>query len=455
MMLAIDIGSTWTKGTRFEPAPETGLRVAASFRTPTTVDDLARGFRRCRAELDPEGKAELHYSSSAKGGLRIAALGVVPDLTLRMAKEAAMSAGGKIAGIHAYKLAPEDVRALVDSRPDIVLFTGGTDGGNESCVRHNLEQLRALPPEIPVIYAGNRVLRDAVRGALAGHDLRVVANVLPELDRPEPEPAREAIRDLFLERIVAGRGLDKIVRDTGSEPLPTPMVMLDFLKIVDDSTGRAADFAVVDLGGATTDFYSACAERFESNVMRRGLPEPPVKRTVEGDIGMRVSARTAFEAIRDELARRRGDAFADAMAPYIEAVAADPARLPADETERQYDLELAAGCVTTALRRHAGSRRQVFTTNGPVMLQNGRNLRPVKFLIGSGGVLPRLSPEELAQSLWETPFDPENERLVPPPDCRWVADPDSLLIMAANAARGDAPAATKFFLSLFNSEMPR
>ena len=80
---------------------------------------------------------------------------------------------------------------------------------------------------------------------------------------------------------------------------------------------------------------------------------------------------------------------------------------------------------------------------------------PVKFLIGSGGFLPRLSPEELAKTLWETPFDPENERLVPPPDCRWVADPDSLLIMAANAARGDAPAATKFFLSLFNSEMPR
>ena len=289
--LGIDIGSTWTKGAIFSADAERGLRIEALYRTPTTVDDLRRGFDNCRNKLDPAGELDVRYSSSAKGGLRIAALGVVPELTLRMAREAACSAGGKITSVSAYKLCSDDVAQLLKGEPDIILFTGGTDGGNEECVRHNVELLAQLPPEIPVIYAGNRGLRDLVAAKLPGRELKIVENVLPELSKPNAAPAQAAIRDLFLERIVSGRGLDKIVGVTGREPVPTPLAMLEFIRSFYEYTGRAYSFAVVDMGGATTDFYSACADKFEPNVMVRGLPEPPVKRTVEGDVGMRVNAR--------------------------------------------------------------------------------------------------------------------------------------------------------------------
>lgn len=447
--LGIDIGSTWTKGAVFVPDAEKGLRLEQLYRTPTTVDDLRRGFDACRDRLDPKRECELYYSSSAKGGLRIAALGVVPELTLRMAREAACSAGGKITSVTAYKLCADDVAAMLAKAPDIVLLTGGTDGGNEECVRHNLELLAKLPPELPVIYAGNKSLRDLVREKLAGRELKVVENVLPDLARPNAAPAREAIRELFLERIVSGRGLDKIVAETGCEPVPTPLAMLEFLKSFYEYTGRKTGFAVVDMGGATTDFYSACADKFEPNVMVRGIPEPPVKRTVEGDVGMRVSARAAFEEIRDELEKRRGAEFVEAMEKYIDRVAAECEYLPRTPEERNFDLALAAGCCTVALRRHAGRRRQVFTTNGAVAIQTGRNLKGVTAVIGSGGFLSRMTPAELAQMWWECPVDPECEMLVPEKFV-WYPDGEGLMVLASDVARGAPESACRYLKERLN-----
>ena len=441
-ILAIDIGSTWTKGTLFAPDPECGLRDLATYHTPTTVANLADGFDACRTALDPAGEAELFYSSSAKGGLRIAALGIVPELTLKMAKEAACSAGGKISKVCAYKLNENDVDEIAASQPDIILFSGGTDGGNEVYILHNLELLKRLPPSIPVIYAGNRVLQRRVAEVLGDREVKIVANLLPELEKPNPEPAREAIRDLFLEHIVAGRGLDRIVAATGRNPQPTPYVMLEFLRKFYDFTDRRCDFAVVDMGGATTDFYSGCSEGNEAQVIRRGLPEPPVKRTVEGDVGMRVSAHAAFEEAGDEIAARRGEEFRRAMAEYIDMVSAETSRLPADDRERDFDRELAGACCTVALRRHAGRRRRIYTSNGVVELQTGRNLRRVKLVIGSGGFLSRLDSSEIPGLFWPTQPDPEEEMLIPL-EFRCLPDIGSRLVMIANAAQGHPEAACR------------
>ncbi|MCZ5770918.1 glutamate mutase L [Escherichia coli] len=74
----------------------------------------------------------MKYSSSAKGGLAVAAMGLVPSITLETAKVTAHSAGAKIAQYYAYKLNRRDIRALEETQPDILLFTGGTDGGEEA-----------------------------------------------------------------------------------------------------------------------------------------------------------------------------------------------------------------------------------------------------------------------------------------------------------------------------------
>ncbi len=434
-ILSIDIGSTWTKGALFEPDAEAGLKLLDSCRLPTTVDDLARGFAECRKLLDGKSAAEICYSSSAKGGLRIAALGIVPELTLKMAHQAACSAGGKITGVFAYKLCDDDIGKILDHRPDLILFTGGTDGGNEDYVRHNLQKIKQLPVNLPVIYAGNRALDDEVRKQLAGRPLRIVPNVLPELDRPNVEPARQAIRELFLELIAAGRGLDKIVAATGRQPMPTPYSMYEFLKKYDDFMERKINFAVIDLGGATTDFYSACRDDGEPGVIRRGLPEPEVSRTVEGDLGMRISAAGAMEP-----------------GPYLDKISADHNYLPQNEEERGEEAKLASCCCKLAMERHAGRRRQVYTASGPVGVQTGRNLRGVSLVIGSGGYLSGLEPEQIKALLPPGIPDPECEVLEP---VDFICRPDrgNMLLMAANAAQVNATAACRFLHHQLNLEI--
>lgn len=139
------------------------------------------------------GDIQLKYSSSAKGGLAVAAMGLVPSITLESAKVTAHSAGAKIAQYYAYKLNRHDIAELEASPPDILLFTGGTDGGEASYGLANARALAESTLDCAIIYAGNRDIQDEVQQLLAHKDLITVDNILPDLDHPNPHAARQAI----------------------------------------------------------------------------------------------------------------------------------------------------------------------------------------------------------------------------------------------------------------------
>lgn len=366
-VVSVDVGSTWTKGVLLE-RDGSAFRALRRAAAPTTVAHLAEGFRTVLRDLDADG-AEVHFSSSAKGGLAIAAVGLVPALTQKAARMTALSAGGRVTSVYAYKLTSRDVEQLAAEKPDILLLAGGTDGGNESYVRHNAERLAAARLGCTVIYAGNAAMADEVSRILADYDLRVAANVMPELDRLEPDSARDRIREVFLQRIVRGKGLDEIVALTGREPLPTPAAVL---RLVHALAPRLGEFLLVDMGGATTDVYSHSVDVAQERVVYRGLRDPAVKRTVEGDLGLRVSAASAASLLppHEEVAR------------YVREVTSRPEAL-----EGRFDRELATACVAEAVRRHAGTWRRVYTPLGETWVQSGKDLRHVRLLIGSGGWL--------------------------------------------------------------------
>ncbi len=396
-VLSVDVGSTFTKGVLLGLEGSSGrasFRVLARASTPTTVDHLARGFHQVCDQLlrsAPEGPAPVYFSSSAKGGLAIAAIGIVPDLTLKTARLTALSAGGKVTSVYSYKLTPRDLEQLQGEVPDIILLAGGTDGGNETYVRHNARALSAcagLRQRTTVVYAGNQALADEVLDLLAGSgfDVRLAPNILPEMERLQPEGARERIRDVFLQRIVKGKGLDEIVALTGHEPNPTPYAVLQLVHAIARQAPDFGEFVLVDLGGATTDVYSYCQDqRGAERVVYRGLPEPVVKRTVEGDLGVRVSAASAARVAEPDLSPEQ----AANLAAWLERVSRDPGALALGEKEQDCDRLLASVCLRQALLRHAGTHRRVFTAVGETFVQTGKDLRGVTRLIGSGGYLSR------------------------------------------------------------------
>ena len=59
------------------------------------------------------------------------------------------------------------------------------------------------------------------------------------------------------------------------------------------------DCIVIDVGGATTDIHSiARGDPANKGVIMAGLPEPYVKRTVEGDLGVRLNIGTLIELLK-------------------------------------------------------------------------------------------------------------------------------------------------------------
>ncbi len=401
LLLAADIGSTWTKAVLVETgARDRAPRVTASTAVPTTQDELARGLEAARSELAKlrapgQRPDEVRFTSSAKGGLAIAAVGLVPDLTVKVARLAAASAGGKIVASYGYRLAKRQVGELERLAPDVLLLCGGTDGGDTATVVANARALAASRLSCAILYAGNAGASDDIREILAAKDLAVVANLMPEVGTLSIEPVRATIRETFLRRIVEGRGLGEVSRKLGCSPKPTPLAVYELVEALVGERPDMDDLVLVDMGGATTDVYSSTESfRETEGVFLRGIREPRLTRTVEGDLGMRVSAASASAATSgtiDELLSSRGVAR-PAFDAWIAEVHERPETLPRTAEERVYDEVLACACLAHALLRHAGTAEEAWTPQGKVTLQRGKDLRAARRLVASGGFLPRLAP---------------------------------------------------------------
>ena len=401
----VDVGSTFTKAAAVD-ADRGALLATASH--PTTVgSDVMVGVAAVLAEVAAAAVDvdEVRACSSAGGGLRLAVVGQERVVTAEAGRRVGLSAGARVVHVGAGMLDPAGLAELAASRPDVVLLCGGTDGGDEEVLRHNAARLAVKGPRVPYVVAGNVEARDDVVAALRARRRTAIptANVLPRIGVLDPMPARLAIREVFIAHVIGGKGLSKgpafgrLVRGA------TPDLVLAGVELLADGAGEvpgAGDVLVVDVGGATTDVYSALAPAGEDAEGRREVvAELPVARTVEADLGVRWSADGVLDA-----AAREGLAVSAGLPRYAAHVATDPAHLPTDEIERTLDLELARLAALVAVRRHARPAQPG---------ESGRDLRDVTLALGSGGVLrhgPRRDAEAVLRAVasddaggWRTP----------------------------------------------------
>nr|MBP7200263.1 glutamate mutase L [Mesotoga sp.] len=296
-ILTAEIGSTTTVLSAFSCDASGKLSFLAQGESYTTVaeNDVTVGIERALIELkkrlnDDRLDWEVFIaSSSAAGGLRMTVHGLVYDMTVRAAKEAALGAGGVIKLVTAGKLSKRDLEKISRIQPRLVLLAGGVDYGEEETVIHNAGMINQLDGSIPLVYAGNTAVSDEVREIISptGREMHFVDNVYPRIDELNVEPTRKIIREVFSRNIIKGPGMEKIYSIANKPVIPTPAaVMLAaelFSKVYND-------VLVVDIGGATTDVDSVTDGDPEISKMLVS-PEPRSKRTVEGDLGVYVNAR--------------------------------------------------------------------------------------------------------------------------------------------------------------------
>ncbi len=445
--LAIDFGSTWTKVVALDCEAEEVVGVVQS---PTTVArDVTIGLDRALALLERAAGVKRHdvgervASSSAAGGLRMVAIGLVPDLTAEAARRAALGAGARVLRVFAYDLSRRDLEEVARIAPDMILLAGGTDGGDRKTILGNARALATLGLDAPVVVAGNRTAQDEVEAVLrsAGLHVSVVDNVLPELHRLDVEPARSAIRALFMERITRAKGLDRAEAFVGRVVMPTPMAVLEAARILADGVTDEpglGELVVVDVGGATTDAHSVATGRPSGpGMVLRGLPEPYAKRTVEGDLGIRVNARAILETAAERVVPAVG-LSSDEVAARVRRLAAETERVPVDQADHDLDAALAALAVEAAIARHAGRLETVYTPTGPVQVLYGKDLSTIGTVIGTGGVFAHgRHPERI---LAAARFDPAEPTSLRPREPRLFVDA-RYLIFALGLLAPLAPAA--------------
>jgi uncharacterized protein (TIGR01319 family) len=300
VIFATDCGSTTTKAILIEKVGD-GYRQTYRGEAPTTVEepvaDVTVGVINAATEVgelagrrlvDERGElirpargnegCDIYIStSSAGGGLQMMVAGIVREMTAASAKRAALGAGAIVMDVIAAndkRLPHEQIQRIRELRPDMILLSGGTDGGNTAKVVEIAERIAPARPRprfgtnfrMPLIYAGNQDATEHVQKALDDSvDVFVVPNLRPVLERENLGPARDRIHDLFLEHVMAhAPGYDKLIRWADAPIMPTPGAVGDILQMIAKQEGINA--VGVDIGGATTDVFSVFGGTFNRTV---------------------------------------------------------------------------------------------------------------------------------------------------------------------------------------------
>ena len=413
--LAIDFGSTYTKLTAIDLDNEVILATAKDI--TTVEDDIMIGFNKAFNKLKIEINKKINFDeisfvnktacSSAAGGLKMVAIGLVPELTAEAAKKAALGAGARVIKTYAYELNSRELEEIKNTALDIILLAGGTDGGNKECIIHNAKMLAEFKVKIPVVVAGNKAATDEIENILkeAEIDCYITENVMPFINKLNVEPSREEIRKVFMNKIVEAKGMKKAEEFIKGILMPTPAAVLKASEILATGTDEEeglGDLIVVDIGGATTDIHSiAKGEPTRPSIMIKGLEEPYAKRTVEGDLGMRYSAIALLEAsgtrkirnyLHDSLKQIDVKAQCQFRHDNIKMV-------PQSEEEIRFDEAMAKAATELAMTRHCGVLECVYTPMGTMFNQSGKDLTETPYVIGTGGVIIHsLNPKDILKA---------------------------------------------------------
>lgn len=299
VIIATDCGSTTTKSILIQKI-DNEYRLTHRGEAPTTVEapfeDVTRGVLNAIMELEElsgrtilkgedilspsngDNGVDIYIStSSAGGGLQMMVGGVVKSMTGESAERAALGAGAIVMDVLASndgRLYHEKVKRIRQLRPDMILLSGGIDGGTVSHVVELAEVLEAANPKprlginykLPVIYAGNNKAKDAIEERLGDiTDLTLVENIRPTLEEENLQPSRDRIHDLFMEHVMAqAPGYKKLMGWTDSPIMPTPGAVGEIIQKIAKQDGISV--VGVDIGGATTDIFSVFEGRFNRTV---------------------------------------------------------------------------------------------------------------------------------------------------------------------------------------------
>ncbi len=431
--LFIGYGSTYTKVTLVDIQKE---EIVATGKSYTTVEtDVINGYNDALEKMFSKIDYEVNIvkklaCSSAAGGLKIIAIGLVPELTAEAAKRAALGAGARVIKTYSHNLNRSEINEIKNSNADMILLAGGTDGGNNICINHNAMMIAEYEIDIPVVVAGNKSCNDEIADIFNDKiEFYITENVMPNLNTINVEPARETIRNIFMKQIVHANGMEHVEESISGILMPTPASVLkaaEALSLGSKDEEGIGDLAVVDIGGATTDIHSIGeGNPTQPAVFLRGLEEPIAKRTVEGDLGMRYSAVSVYEAAGNRVLKKYLDIDDYDLEYEFKKRYENTSFLAENEKDILFDEAMAKVCADLSMKRHAGIVEAIYSPLGTMYSQTGKDLLELPYIIGTGGVL--VNSENPANILEAVKFAADDPTSLKPKNPKFLIDKEYIL----------------------------
>jgi len=437
-ILATDCGSTTTKAILIE-YEEGAYRLKVRGESPTTVEapveDVTAGVLNAITEVEElagrrllrdgklikprrgnEGVDVYLSTSSAGGGLQMMVAGVVRNMTAESAERAALGAGAIVMDVIASndkRLPHERIEQIRRLRPDMILLSGGVDGGTTVHVVELAEMIAAANPRprlgtgyhLPVVYAGNVDARPLIVQQLGEKTaLEIVENLRPTLERENLLPARLKIQEQFLHHVMAhAPGYAKLMEWTDAPIMPTPGAVGYMMQAIAEQ--RGIEILGVDIGGATTDVFSVFQGIFNrtvsanlgmsysvSNVLAEaGLPN------ILRWIPFAVDERTLRNRIKNKMIRPTTIPQTIEDLIIEQAIAREALRLAL-----QQHRQLAVGLHGVQQQRTISDAFKQTSTHQSLV-----NLFTLNLIVGSGGVLSHAPRRQQAALMMIDAFEPE------------------------------------------------
>jgi uncharacterized protein (TIGR01319 family) len=456
-ILVVDFGSTFTKIGIFDTKQET---FDLSYK-PTTIEDIRIGLAdglgvldECQASADwkPLTRKMNEFAirlpcSSAKGGLKVATVALVKEESGFAAELAALTAGAKLVGSYEGQLTNDQARRIYEEdQPEIILLAGGADNGGDSYTQlHNARMLARASRfadysdyGVPVIYAGNQDIRDRIDNIFCYRDVDVhlTPNVMPEINEFQIEVVNETIRHLFQTVIIRAKGFDVVEEYMDAPFIPTPRAAFRGINLLANGYGDEpglGNIMALDIGGATTDFYSNVddnplyafpgddAQRKVKRTILKTPNVPLIYRRVEGKYGLSYNAENLKELERyqdgsmvrdlnhylsnrfptalvtgdDQFAnfvsRNNGTKEVD-LGSYLSWISQNPHHTPQSTIENAASSFLAKEIMAVATSKHVGKIDETET----YFLQYGVNYfnQPVTLLLIGGTIYHKCRDQE-------------------------------------------------------------
>lgn len=429
--LISEIGSTTTVVTAINTSGEASIVGQGKSYTTVLEGDVLQGVKMAVKDLENHMGETLTWkrmlsTSSAAGGLKITVHGLVEEMTVKAAREAALGAGGNIKLVTAGKLTKIDIKRIISLNPNLIMIAGGTDFGERETALFNTCLLSKEIKNKPFIYCGNIANQDEIKDILQGREYYMVDNVYPRVDELNVEPARKVIQDAFENNITKAPGMNRIKDMVDGLVMPTPGAVMESAKLLYEVLG---DILVFDVGGATTDIHSVTEGSTEIQDILI-TPEPKAKRTVEGDLGVFINSSNIIRLLDER----------DLSGLTKEYIQANIKAIPVTDAEKMCSLILTRKAVEVGLSRHAGYIKRTYGSSKQ-NIAYGKDLSKVKFIIGTGGALSKLpNTKEILNTIRQTK---EDITMLPKGEAKVLLDNDYIMACAGILSTENRNAAIK------------